>query len=129
MKIVHKPNLSVVSKAIRYSHYTHEKSDTVDATKIGKKDYDLIKRVAFGFKHSSVLEHYTFIVELDFGLYFDDNLMMNVFGDNKYSKTVESKPNSKIIQSNLRVIFDNRDVISVDDIKVLLGGEIGGLFE
>jgi len=128
MKIIHKSNLSVVSKAIRYSHYTHDKSDTLDVTKIGEKDYDLIKRVAFAKQHASVLEHFRFIVELDLNVDFDCYIH-EVLHLNKYAKMRYMKSNKIIYESNLRVIFDNRDVISVDDIKVLLGDEIGGLFE
>jgi len=57
--------LLLIANAIRYSRKTHSRSDTKNKTYIGKKDLELIRKVAFGRNHSSVLEHslLTFDVE------------------------------------------------------------------
>lgn len=56
-KLIFSTPLTLISNATRYPHNNHNKSDSSDLQIIGEKDLDLIKRVAFGRNHSSVLEH------------------------------------------------------------------------
>jgi thymidylate synthase (FAD) len=78
--------LWVIAKGIRYSHDNHHLSDTeknkadyllaknlrdekIDVIElehyIGTKDYDLIKRVGFKYKHSSTLEHSLIVYDIE----------------------------------------------------------------
>lgn len=64
VKLIYCSPLWLIVNAIRYSHNNHNKSDskvlyrdngTIETT-LGSKDFDLIKRVGFKYKHESVLE-------------------------------------------------------------------------
>ena len=64
VKLLYISPLSLISNAIRYSHYTFDKSDTKDLNFIGKKDLELIKKIGFKLKHESVLEHSIIVFHL-----------------------------------------------------------------
>jgi thymidylate synthase (FAD) len=85
-KLTYITPLWVIAKAIRYSHDNHHLSDTEKArteyvTKsliedgefsnytadniIGEKDFNLIKRVGFKYKHSSTLEHSLIVYDIE----------------------------------------------------------------
>jgi thymidylate synthase ThyX len=63
VRLLHISPLWLIANGIRYSHATWDKSDSVAVrvfdrfdSKLGKKDFELIKRVGFKLKHESVLE-------------------------------------------------------------------------
>jgi thymidylate synthase (FAD) len=67
-KLTYITPLWIIAKGIRYSHNNHDKSDTEQIGKdntIGKKDFDLIKRVGFKYKHESVLEHSLLVFDIE----------------------------------------------------------------
>jgi len=72
VNLLHYSPIYVIANGIRYSHNNHHLSDTPfgddlyeQYTKIGEKDFDLIKRVGFKYKHMSVLEHAVFTFEIE----------------------------------------------------------------
>ena len=86
VKLIFATPLYLISNGVHYSHNNHNLSDTDDARKqyindsiiengdynynvaenmIGKKDFDLIKRVGFKFKHESVLEHSLLVFDIE----------------------------------------------------------------
>jgi thymidylate synthase (FAD) len=67
VKLIYSSPLNLISNGIRYSHANHNKSDTEQIGKdtIGSKDYDLIKRIGFKYKHESVLEHSLLIFDIE----------------------------------------------------------------
>jgi len=85
VKLIYSSPLWLIANGIRYSHNNHNKSDTDDAKKqyinnniiengdynynvaeniIGKKDFNLIKRIGFHMNHSSVLEHSLIVFDI-----------------------------------------------------------------
>jgi len=64
VKLKHITPLILISQGIRYSRSTHPKSDSYNNMKIGEKDLDLIKRIAFDKNHGSVLEHSMIVFDI-----------------------------------------------------------------
>ncbi len=68
--LLHHSPLWLASHAIRMSHDTHDKSDTVltfpnPVSSCGDKDKELIERIGNKFKHKSVLEHLVYWFDID----------------------------------------------------------------
>jgi len=92
VKLLHFTPLYLIANGIRMSHDNHNLSDskfiglnfnnwneevkitqkewvqqlTPTKVEVGEKDFDLIKKVGFKFKHESVLEHSLLVFELEF---------------------------------------------------------------
>ena len=67
-KLLHHTPLFYAANAARMSHDNHNKSDTdyLNRDVIGKKDYDLVRRVGFKMKHESTLEPIQYIWDCEF---------------------------------------------------------------
>jgi len=67
-KLIYASPVYLMANGIRYSHDNHHLSDTILEEKYyqtGEKDFNLIKRVGFKFKHESVLEHSLVVLEIE----------------------------------------------------------------
>jgi len=73
VKLIYSSPLLLISNGIRYSHNNHYLSDSevsfakngLIETTIGSKDYELIKKVGFKYKHKSVLEHSLLVFDIE----------------------------------------------------------------
>jgi len=70
VRVVYVSPMYYISRGTRYSHATHELSDTLIDTSsdckypIGDKDYDLVRRIGVHMNHESVLEHSLLIFDV-----------------------------------------------------------------
>jgi len=73
VKLIYSTPLWLISNATRYSHDNHHLSDSrvfyrnngkIETT-LGSKDFNLIKKVGFKFKHMSVLEHSLLVFDIE----------------------------------------------------------------
>jgi len=65
VKLIYASPLWLISNGCRYSHNNHHLSDSKDINNLGSKDFNLIKKVGFKYKHESILEHSLLVFHIE----------------------------------------------------------------
>jgi flavin-dependent thymidylate synthase len=135
VKLVSATSLVHIANAIRFSRATHKKSDS-EGDILGDKDLMLIRKIAFGKNHSSVLEHSMIIFNVNCSAKCLLELSRHRIGVSmtvtssryalrkiqlKYEKTRNQKVNAimNITFNAISALLEDKD-ISLDDISMAL---------